>query len=102
MKEKQQKTEIGSEEERTKAKEALARADTQELFALYERAIRDRAEMEVVMETLTKHYVEKTKSPRIDSAPSTPPNAIESMERVALAAIDLARLAFGQTRDSSS
>lgn len=77
------------------AKDALDAADSAELFELYKTAIRDRATMEKALHDIVKHYVGEQKTPRFE--PNE--NAIEAMERVALAAIGLAeKVATGGIR----
>lgn len=68
------------------ARTALDQADAVELFELYKTAVRDRATMEKALHDIVKHYVGEQKMPRFE--PNE--NAIEAMERVALAAIGLA------------
>lgn len=70
------------------AKDALARADAAELFTLYERAIRDRNELAAVFTRGMSHFIGSSDKPRYEPASE---NVIASMERVALAAIELAR-----------
>lgn len=71
-----------------RAKTALDAADAAELFVLYEKAIRDRNEFENAMSVAVSHYVGKKDEPRY--MPNND-NAIAAMERVALAALDLAK-----------
>jgi hypothetical protein len=71
------------------AKEALERVDAEELFSLYERAIKERSEIMGIVATTAQHFIGNNDEPRRASAVST--DVIGAMERVALAAIDLAK-----------
>ena len=71
----------------TSAEEALAKADAQELFELFQQAIQERGQALNTMGLVASHYLGEKGQPRY--VPTD--NAVESMERVALAAIDLAK-----------
>jgi len=73
------------EEEIDLAKEALKRADAQELFKFYEEAVKERENLLVAMDVLARHR--SGKAPRYQPGE----DIIQSMERVALAAIELAK-----------
>lgn len=75
-------------QEYEQAKAALERVDVQELFALYEKAIRDRNSMAQALGSIVTHYVGSKDEPR----GYVGHDAISAMETVALAAVDLARL----------
>lgn len=68
------------------AKDALARGDAQELFVLYQKAIRRRNEVTRMFETIVAHYMGKNDQPRLSD-----PDSIASMRDVALGAIALAK-----------
>lgn len=72
-----------------RAKEALAQADATKLFKLYEQAVRERNEIDKLYCTSMALFIGKK-----DKQPVSE-NAIESMERIALAAIDLAKHVAG-------
>jgi len=69
------------------AEQALAEADSVELFELFKRAIKERGDALNIVGVLSSHYLGDKSVPRY--SPSD--NAVESMERVALAALDLAK-----------
>lgn len=75
------------------AKQALNKADAAELFVLYERAVRDRKQLQFLFSMTAKHYAGSKDEPRFkpdeQAAPSN--DVVSAMERVALAAIDLAK-----------
>lgn len=69
------------------AQSALDKADCAELYRLWEKAVRDRGKVLEAMLQLTKHATGIGESPRWQP----PSNTIDAMERVSLAAIQLAR-----------
>jgi len=69
------------------ADKALERVDASELYALYKKKVDECNKISEALETVAKHYVGTNPSPRY--LPSE--NAVGAMERVALAAIDLAK-----------
>lgn len=69
------------------AKNALAKSDCIQLFTLYEKAIRQRGELLGVLATLAE-WSSNTAQPRYQPSQQS---AIDSMERVSLAAIELAK-----------
>lgn len=77
------------------AEKALERADAKELFVLYEKAIRDRNEIETLFTGMTSIYMGKDNRPNLHSLTPPTDNAVAAMERIALAAIDLARHVAG-------
>ena len=79
----------------TMAKEAVEKADVAELYRHYQMAMEKCDSLAKAVETIAAHYVGKTDHPRY--SPSE--NAIEAMERVALAAIDLAKSVSAQNHD---
>jgi hypothetical protein len=68
------------------AKAALDRADAQELFVLWERAVKEQAKTLEAFGQLLTHYAGKSDAPRY-----TPSDVTEAMKVVSLAAIELAR-----------
>ncbi len=68
------------------AKTALEEVDVAHLFMLYEKAIKNRVKIEEAMMTCAEHWLDKDKMPRRQND-----TALAAMERVALAAIDLAK-----------
>jgi hypothetical protein len=75
-----------------RAKEALKLADAAELFKLYEAHVKKLAQMEDLFFGVCEHYTGSKDKPHFAVQPSE--SAVAAMERVALAAIDLAKLAF--------
>lgn len=69
------------------AKAALERADANELFHHYMEALRKCDKMGDALSSVATHFIDRPNTPRY--LPSE--NSIEAMERVALAAIDLAK-----------
>jgi hypothetical protein len=72
---------------------ALKKADATELFQLFKSAISDKEQLTGALETVVAHYVGMSESPRFAT---NSPDVISSMERVALAAIELAREVAGK------
>lgn len=66
---------------------ALERADAKELHALYVKAVEKSNRTIKALSAVAEHYIGSKDSPRYEPTSS----AIESMERVALAAISLAK-----------
>jgi len=81
------------------AKAALARADSAELFLLYERAIRRRNEIEFLFTKTVEMYIGKNDRENLHRI-ATPPSdsAVQTIEKIALAAIDLAKTVIGATK----
>lgn len=75
-------------EQYTLAQEALRTASADELFILYEAAIRERNQMSSALLTAVGSLIGKEDGPRLYQSD----NAIAAMERVALAALELAKL----------
>lgn len=73
-------------QDHTAAKDALARSDAAELFALYQKAVRRRNEITKMFETIVAHYMGKNEQPRLSD-----PDSIAAMREVALSAIGLAK-----------
>lgn len=69
------------------AKEALEKADARELYQHYKLAMLKFEKAIEAVHTLASHYAGKSDTPRYFPSES----AVESMERVALAAIELAK-----------
>ncbi len=65
---------------------ALANANCEELFALFKKAIKERGDAMRMMLQVSQHFMGDKTDPFYQ-----PSDAIESMERVSLAAIQLAR-----------
>ena len=66
---------------------ALERADAKELHQIYRNAMERNDKLTLAMSAVVNHYVGEQETPRYQPSES----AVESMERVALAAIDLAK-----------
>jgi len=82
------------------AQAALARSDAQELFVLYQKAIRQRNEIVGAMETIVGHFMGKNKDPRLSSVEL--PDSVAAMREVALSALALAKsLVENQGRNGS-
>lgn len=79
---------IPTEEEVNEAQRALDAADATELYALWKKSIRARGRILETMGLLVKHYAGDKDTPRF--AEETP-GAVAAIERIALAAIDLAK-----------
>lgn len=73
-----------------KAAELLAQADAQELHALYKRKCIELGAVVDSLRIMMQHYSGTSDSPRYTQPESE--NAVNAMERVALAAIELARV----------
>ena len=74
------------------AKEALNRADANELFLLYEKCIRDRNKLVTAFQVLATTFSGKGEYPSLHQFNSeTSPNVVDAMERISLAAIKLAQ-----------
>jgi hypothetical protein len=72
------------------AQQALERCDAAELFALYEKSVKEIGEMRFVIDAISRHYiVGSDKQPRYTQRESE--SAVAAMQSVALAAIDLAK-----------
>lgn len=71
----------------TVADQALEKADAAELHALYRQKVVECDNVGAALEAIVKHYVGSSETPRY--MPSD--NAVGAMERVALAAIELAK-----------
>jgi hypothetical protein len=69
------------------AEKALAEANCQELYRLFEKAVIERGEALKMIGTMAGHYLGENRNPLYQP----PSNAIESMEKVSLAAIQLSR-----------
>lgn len=69
------------------AQEALNRADATELHALYVKKVQECDKIGEALNVVTKHYCGQSGTPRYIPSES----AIGAMERVALAAIELAK-----------
>jgi hypothetical protein len=85
---------VHAHEEYKQVVNALNRSDANELFVLYKRAVTERGEAFSALATAIKHFSGGSELPRIakELSENVPPeNVIGSMERVALAAIELAR-----------
>lgn len=76
-----------AEHDLAEAKALLKKADAEELYALFERSQRSNAALANSLLQVSMHYAGSNSSPRYEPSPS----AVEAMERVALAAIQLAR-----------
>ena len=68
------------------AETALANADAAELYKLFHAAVKDRGEALTALDGIVRHYAGSRDMPRLID-----PSPVECMERVALAAIALAR-----------
>jgi hypothetical protein len=82
--------------DKTSADEALKAADAQELHALFLRSEERRLKLVAVLNALVGHYAGERDAPRFH--PST--DAVAAMEKVALAAINLAQLMLVANRRS--
>lgn len=74
------------------AKDALNRNDTQELFILYEEAVKHRGQLLAVICILNEHN--SSKIPRIGVEVNE--DVVKLMENVALAAIELAKSSYNK------
>lgn len=79
------------------AKAALERADANELFVLYEHAVRERTKMTQAMMYISDHLGGDKDKPRFQAPEND--RSIEAMKDVALAAIALARSVAGVAED---
>lgn len=68
------------------AEQALADVNCAELFRLWEKAVRERGDSMKTMLNIANHYIGENPNPFYQST-----GAIEAMERVSLAAIELAK-----------
>lgn len=80
-------TETKNADELSKAEQALEKSDAAELYDLYRRKVIECDKVGQALETIAKHYIGSSAAPRY--MPSE--GAVEAMERVALAAIELAK-----------
>ncbi len=78
---------INRENWKSEAEKALEKADAKELYVLFTKAMQDSAHCITTMGLIANHYVGEKTQPRF--SPSN--DAVAAMERVALAAIDLAK-----------
>lgn len=76
-----------AQQELQQAKALLERADAQELYALFEKAQKENAELANSLMRVMTHYSGSSSVPRYEPAS----NVVEAMERVAITALQLAR-----------
>lgn len=79
------------------AKEALAKADSAELFALYEKAIARRNQIWTTLNLVIKHYTGSSEDPRLTEPETESESSILAIKEVALASIAFAREVVGKS-----
>ena len=82
-----------TQEDYNRVKELVREANVPELLAMYEKAIRQRNEMEELFLSTCEFHLRKTTDPRMTPLGiAADPSVVGSMEKVALAAVGLATL----------
>ena len=79
----------------SEAKDALEKLEVEHIFKCYEAAVEDRFEMEHSLMRVVTSALEVNKAPQISSIPQNK-DAISAMKDVAVAAIELAKMAYSK------